>query len=55
MTMEVNKELMEKILEAVVFCMDYPMAKIDDDEGYSKMVDLQNELREKLTEFQQKE
>ena len=38
----------DRVLEALIFCMDYAMSKVTDDEVYDKMVDLQNELREMM-------
>jgi len=46
--MEVDNELLEKMLKAIIFCMDYPLSHIDDDDEYSDKVDLQNELRDYL-------
>lgn len=47
-----NNEILEKILEAVIFCMDYPLSQIIDDEEYSDKIDFQNELKEMLSELQ---
>jgi hypothetical protein len=52
--MEIDKDVLERILEAIVFCMDYPLSKITDDEEYDEKVDLQNELREILDSLQRK-
>jgi len=45
MTLDQNDPLVQNLVKAVVFCMDYGMSQIDDDEKYSEMVDLQNELK----------
>lgn len=44
-------EVIEKMLEAIIFCMDYPMANITDDDEYSDAVDLQNDLKNALNEL----
>jgi len=46
-----DKETMEKMLEAILMCMDYPMSQMDSDEEYDQAVDLQNDLKEKLAEL----
>jgi hypothetical protein len=51
--MKLDQKGIEKILEAVIFCMDYALSAVTDDEEYSEKVDLQNELREILSEFRQ--
>jgi len=42
---------LEKMLEAIILCMDYPLSQISDDDEYSDAVDLQNDLREILNEL----
>jgi hypothetical protein len=51
--MKLDQEGIEKILEAIIFCMDYALSVVTDDDEYSEKIDLQNELREMLSEFQQ--
>ncbi len=46
--MDVDKELIEKILEATILCMDYPLSQITDDGEYDRAVDLQNDLKSSL-------
>jgi hypothetical protein len=46
-----EKALIAKMGEALDFCMNWAMSKkIGDDEEYSKMVDLQNEIKEMVAE-----
>lgn len=45
-----EKELVKKMGEGLEFCMDWAMSKISDDDKYSEMVDLQNEIKELLQE-----
>ena len=45
-----EKHLLERMGEGLDFCMDCAMSKISDDDKYSEMVDLQNEIKELLQE-----
>lgn len=47
--MKLDNNILEPMLKAIILCMDYPLAQIDDDDEYSDAVDLQNELREILS------
>lgn len=43
--MEIDNEHLEKLLEAIIFCMNYPLSQITNDDEYSDKVDLQNDLK----------
>jgi hypothetical protein len=45
-----EKELIEKMGEALDFCMDWAVSKVTDDDKYSDMVDLQNDIKDLIRE-----